>query len=71
MKLKKEFYFTEFEEKEFHEIQDLWEQTGMGDSERDDNALTILNCNKHGGKLIVMKDINSNEINAAPKTYLL
>ena len=62
MILKKEFSFSEFDQNDFNEIQELWMQTGMGNSERRDDANTILSCNKHGGRLIVMKEINSDEI---------
>lgn len=57
-----EFYFSDFEEADFEEIQNLWIKTGMGDSDRGDTAKTILRCNEHGGKLIVMKESLNNEI---------
>jgi len=56
------FYFSYFEEEDFEEIQNLWIQTGLGNSERKDTAKTILRCNEHGGKLIVMKESINNEI---------
>ncbi len=62
MGIEKEFFFTDFNESEFEEIQELWVQTGMGDSERGDTANTIISCNELGGKLIVMKEITSHEI---------
>lgn len=62
MRIEKEFFFTDFNESEFEEIQELWVQTGMGDSERGDTANTIISCNELGGKLIVMKEITSHEI---------
>jgi len=62
MQHKEDFYFTDFEEGEFEEIQSLWVQTGMGNSERGDTASTILRCNENGGKLILMKERISDEI---------
>ena len=62
MGIEKEFYFTDFDENEFDEIQELWVQTGMGNSERRDTVNTILSCNKLGGKLIIMKEMTKHEI---------
>ncbi|MCF8379506.1 MAG: GNAT family N-acetyltransferase [Bacteroidales bacterium] len=58
----KDFYFTDFKESDFNEIQELWVATGMGNPERGDTAKTITDCNNHGGRLIIMKETTGNEI---------
>lgn len=60
--ISKNFYFTEFEEKDFEEILSLWVDTDMGQPERDDNPTSIIRCNDFGGKLIVMKKNENHEI---------
>jgi len=52
--IKNQIRFRNFSEKDFQEIQKLWELTDMGGSERRDDAETILRCNQHGGHFIIL-----------------
>lgn len=58
----KDIIFSGFHEEDFPEIQRLWEETGLGNPERKDDAKTIVRCNSMGGKFICMRNKQDNEI---------
>jgi len=57
-----DYYFSDFNKKDFKEIQKLWEITGMGNPERADDACIIEACNAAGGKFICLRKKDNSEI---------
>ncbi len=43
-------------------VDELWKETGLGGSERGDNAEVIERTLKHGGKLLIMEDTENGTI---------
>lgn len=57
-----DYYFRDFEKNDFPEIQILWEETGLSQPERGDDATSIEKCNSLGGKFICLLKKNTSEI---------
>lgn len=54
--------FRDFKPADFPSILKLWELNNMAGPERGDTELTILNCNKQGGKFIILEIPDENKI---------
>ena len=52
----------EFQKGDFPQVEKLWKDTGVYRPERGDTLDTILNCNAHGGKLLILEDENEQRI---------
>ncbi len=50
----------DYQSGDFNQIENIWEQTGMGGAARGDNAQTIENSLNHNGRFLVLT--NGNEI---------
>ena len=52
----------DYKKGDFMSLQNLWELTDMGQSERGDNEEVIERCNAMGGKLLIMEIQDTKEI---------
>ena len=52
----------DYKKGDFMSLQNLWELTDMGQSERDDTEEVIERCNAMGGKLLIMEIQDTKEI---------
>jgi ribosomal protein S18 acetylase RimI-like enzyme len=57
-----EFIVRLFEEKDYHEVLNVWQQTDMGGAHRGDNLEIIANTVSNGGVLFVLEEKHSNTI---------
>lgn len=54
-KPEKKIKFRDYKSDDFNHVQDLWELTGVGGKEREDDNEVIMRTIKCGGKLIIME----------------
>jgi ribosomal protein S18 acetylase RimI-like enzyme len=47
---------------DFEGLQKLWNDTGMGDEEREDTEEAVERCNQMGGRLLVMENPDTGEV---------
>ncbi len=52
----------DYQETDYASLDRLWEETGLAQPERKDDADVIERCNAHGGRLLVMEDQDTGEI---------
>lgn len=58
----KDFIIRDYHTNDFENVNELWQETGLGGAQRGDNAEIIDHSIKLGGKLIVLENINTKEI---------
>jgi ribosomal-protein-alanine N-acetyltransferase len=57
-----QIHIRDYEPDDFNGLIDLWQVTGLDYPERGDDESSIEECNRQGGKLLVMVDQESNRI---------
>jgi len=57
-----QLYVRDYSEKDFNEVEKLWEDTGMGGKQRGDNHSIIEKSIILGGKLLILENQESGEI---------
>ena len=57
-----DYHIRDYRPEDFEGLSDLWELTGLDYPERGDDRTTIEECDRHGGKLLVMIDQASNQL---------
>jgi predicted GNAT superfamily acetyltransferase len=52
-----EIIIRDYRRSDYHEVNELWEKTGLGGSERGDNSAEVIKRTlNHGGKLLIMEE---------------
>ena len=59
---KSDFIIRDFRDDDFPSVSIMWEETGVGGAHRGDVLDVINNTLKHGGKLLILENINTNTI---------
>jgi ribosomal protein S18 acetylase RimI-like enzyme len=52
----------DYRESDYHSLLQLWKETELAQPERKDDAGVINRCNKMGGRLLVVEDVDAGEI---------
>lgn len=60
--MEKQFIVRDYTNDDFEKLSQLWKETGLGGSQRGDNAQIIDESMKIGGKLILIENIETKEI---------
>ena len=57
-----DFKVREYRQSDYHEVIQLWESTGMGDSKRGDDEKIIEKTIEIGGSLLILEDKNNGRV---------
>ncbi|HAN17279.1 MAG: hypothetical protein A2X13_00340 [Bacteroidetes bacterium GWC2_33_15] len=60
--MEKQFIVRDYTRNDFNKLNLLWQETGLGGTQRGDNEEIISNSLKIGGKLILIENTETNEI---------
>ena len=59
---KNDFFIRDFRDEDFPSVSKIWEETGVGGAHRGDTLEVINNTLKHGGKLLIFENRQTNLI---------
>lgn len=59
---KNDFLIRDFRNEDFDAVNHIWEETGVGGSQRGDNLNVIISTIEHGGKMLILEQKSTGSI---------